>query len=839
MADYEPLDLSSLCNAGLDVLERPGPRLIGEQTFHGLPFLVGGPNADPARCFLGFGRGLREAPFEVPVGRLARTVIVAHRQVESDMIEKAAPIGGPVADYVFHLANGESVRVPIRERFEISIIPTSVWSEPIIPFDAVYDARPRLYPRAGGSWDAAARRPEEILPAFPQAYYLWTWVNPQPEVEVTSLQVVPAGLRFLVAGITLGHLDEYPFMRRAAREVRISLPQPEDAARKGYLEVEIDRGEASYAFSLPEAPAEAFLADRTYHGWGEAQNPKAAPAYTLVAGIPSATLTVKHDGETLGSVRWGDVEAQGSVDTPRLRVEVVDRGRNWVRTSVLDDATGEPIPCRVHFRSPDGIPYQPHGHHAHVNSNFESHNVNIGGDLRLGQITYAYINGRCEGWLPRGEVIVDLARGFEYEPLRTRVTIEPGQQELTLRLKRWRDMNAERWFSGDTHVHFLSTQGGHLEARGEDLNVVNLLQAQWGHLFTSIDEFTGGPNVSPDGRTIVYVSQEQRQHFLGHLILLGLKEPVMPWASDGPGESEMGGSLEVTLSEWADRTHAQGGTVVVPHFPVPNGESSALIATGRVDAVEMHRHNLYRHLEYYRYLNAGYRLPLTGGTDKMTADLALGMYRTYVSIPADQPFTYDAWCRNLALGRSYVSSGALLDFTVEGAGLGDTVRLPAGGGEVEVHAHAGSIFPIHTLEIVQQGRVVASTHEPNGARSLHLTAKVRVDGHSWLAARVGGPDYGRPLPHHDGTGGRGIFAHTSPIYVACGGEWDLLDPEAARHMLTLYEGMLTYIRKSALQHPPGTITHHHGEHDHQAYLERPYLQARDAVQRRLDRLAGH
>ena len=127
-----------------------------------------------------------------------------------------------------------------------------------------------------------------------------------------------------------------------------------------------------------------------------------------------------------------------------------------------------------------------------------------------------------------------MARGFEYEPLRTRVTIAPGQQELTLRLKRWCNMNARRWFSGDTHVHFLSTQGSHTEARGEDLNVVNLLQSQWGHLFTNTEEFTGSPSVSRDGRTIVYASQENRQHMLGHLTLLGLKKAVMPWCTDGP-----------------------------------------------------------------------------------------------------------------------------------------------------------------------------------------------------------------------------------------------------------------------------------------------------------------
>src|SRR5260370_23121382 len=104
-------------------------------------------------------------------------------------------------------------------------------------------------------------------------------------------------------------------------------------------------------------------------------------------------------------------------------------------------------------------------------------------------------------------------------------------------------MNAQRWFSGDTHVHFLSTQGSHTEAQCEDLNVVNLLLSQWGHLFTNTDEFTGRPSVSRDCRTIVYASQENRQHLLGLLALLGLKHPVIPWCPHSPGEAAKCGSL--------------------------------------------------------------------------------------------------------------------------------------------------------------------------------------------------------------------------------------------------------------------------------------------------------
>src|SRR5688572_20638142 len=74
--------------------------------------------------------------------------------------------------------------------------------------------------------------------------------------------------------------------------------------------------------------------------------------------------------------------------------------------------------------------------------------------------------------------------------------------------------------------------------------------------------------------------------------------------------------MDTNLSDWADRTHAQGGTVVVAHFPNPNGEPAVLVSTGRADAVEMLAQSDDALLEYYRYLNTGYRLPLVGGTDK-------------------------------------------------------------------------------------------------------------------------------------------------------------------------------------------------------------------------------
>jgi hypothetical protein len=390
-------------------------------------------------------------------------------------------------------------------------------------------------------------------------------------------------------------------------------------------------------------------------------------------------------------------------------------------------------------------------------------------------------------------------------------------------------MNADGWFSGDTHVHFLSAQGSATEARAEGLNVVNLLQSQWGHLFTNTEEFTGRPQVSRDGRTIVYVSQENRQHMLGHISLLGLKEPVMPWASGGPSEAELGGGLEITLSHWADMAHAQGGTVILPHIPTPNGEPAALIATGRLDAVEMLDFLEYEHQEYYRYLNAGYRLPLVGGTDKMSSNTPVGLYRTYAQLETGEDFSYDAWCRALKAGRTFLSGGPLLWLKVDGHAPGDEIRIGAGA-TVEVEAEARSIIPIHSLQIVSQGRVVAETVSAGGSRTLKLKERLHFDSDSWLAARCAGPGY-RARPHYDARR-RGVMAHTSPVYLAGEGA-GLHDAATFQYMLTLVNGSLEYLRRRSPQYPDAATTHFHGQPDHLAELERPFHEAIEAIHRRM------
>ncbi len=67
MPGYEPVDLSAVCNAGVDALGgEPGNVPLGRVDLRGLPFLIGPERASPERCFL-----LPGVPTPVGIGRLA------------------------------------------------------------------------------------------------------------------------------------------------------------------------------------------------------------------------------------------------------------------------------------------------------------------------------------------------------------------------------------------------------------------------------------------------------------------------------------------------------------------------------------------------------------------------------------------------------------------------------------------------------------------------------------------------------------------------------------------------------------------------------------------------
>jgi hypothetical protein len=301
------------------------------------------------------------------------------------------------------------------------------------------------------------------------------------------------------------------------------------------------------------------------------------------------------------------------------------------------------------------------------------------------------------------------------------------------------------------------------------------------------------------GRHLVVMGSENRQNMLGHIGLLGASEAVLPMASAGPPEARMGDPLEWLIGDWAEAVRAQDGLSVAVHFPLPYAEVAADIVAGRIDAIELQAlapgADGPSIREWYRFLRCGYRLPVVGGTDKMSAEIPLGAIRTYARLDPDVPLSFEAWAAAVRAGRTFVSSGAFVDLRVEGCGLGDTVRLGRDGGTVEVVAEASAAQPIIAgLELVHDGRVIASATGA-GVDRLRLEERVPVTAGGWLAARV---TSGERIHSAFATA---MGAHSSPVYLDVPGR-PAFDADDAAAIGTIIDGARTWIEQLATVRSP-------------------------------------
>jgi hypothetical protein len=741
----------------------------------------------------------------VPVGQPARYVCLATfcESDEGDGRGSGERVGETLAEAVLVHDDGRETRLPLRRRFEVHS-PSYSWGRPAFAARAHRLDSPRglrdPLPQ-GTDWGELQTTVAENAYAPGGVGTLWisALANPDPDRPLRAVRVEARSEDGIaLCGLTLFRGRENPLRLERLCLYRLTLPDPVGEPRP--WNVEVDLGIVGRTFTPTEFSPEAWL-QAADAGLGERSRPlpDSRELYVEVTASPEATLVVS---DTQFGQRFefdlGHLEPGRTLEARSggARIEVVERERAWLHGRVLDAATRRPTPVRLAFRSPDGRYIPPYGHRSEINTGWFQ---DYGADVAVGDAQFAYVDGTFQVELPVGEVYVELSKGFEYAPLRRRLAIAPGQRELDLEIARFTNLRAKGWVTADTHVHFLSPSTAVLEGQAEGLNLVSLLAAQWGDLFTNVGDLAHGPLVSRDGETTVQVSTENRQHLLGHLGLVGGQgAPVFPMSASGPGESYLGDPLWTSLGDWADRQRARSGLVVAVHFPYPNGELAADVALGKIDAVELFPYgtafDTFRFHDWYRYLNAGYRLPAVGGTDKMGAYMPVGANRTYAQL-GNEEFDFESWARAVRAGRTFMTTGPLLLLEADGKTPGDEILLGQGGGRVEVRLEARSFVPFHRVEIVLNGQVVASREEAAGTRELVLRETVRVPGPGWLAARC----VSRFGPTT--AWGLGIQAHTSPVYLHVPTR-ELFSAPAVGYMLTLVDGAESWVRNLATPSDP-------------------------------------
>ena len=422
--------------------------------------------------------------------------------------------------------------------------------------------------------------------------------------------------------------------------------------------------------------------------------------------------------------------------------------------------------------------------------------------------------------LPPGKYHVTYTRGPEYKVLTREITVPvAAKHEERFRLERWIKLADHGWYSGDHHIHaagcshYESPTAGvtpqdmmrHIE--GEDLDVGCVLS--WGPCWYVQKQYFDGhvSKLSTPRHLMRYdveVSGFPSSH-AGHVCLLRLAEQDYP----GTTRIEEWPSWDLPVLQWAKR---QGAVVGFAHSgwglktnatkllsydmpPFDGIGANEYIVDVTHDAVDfistVDTPALWELPIWYHTLNCGFMTRISGETDfPCIYGDRVGLGRSYVKLPTDQPLDYDAWVQGIRDGRSYVSDGLshLFDFAINGLGVGEagvggrpSVLSAKAGEKLTVKIRAAALLAdkprddIRRLQLDQKpywhterARIGASRQVPvelivNGqaverklieadGRIQDLTFDYTPQISSWLAVRI--------FP----------TAHTNPVFVELDGK---------------------------------------------------------------------
>ncbi len=471
---------------------------------------------------------------------------------------------------------------------------------------------------------------------------------------------------------------------------------------------------------------------------------------------------------------------------------------------VVDAETGNPLAARVYLQSADGdwlfvesasvtgtaLPYReqwvPMQHAVEKHTTISAHPF--------------------RQTLAPGQYTVTIERGKEYHPLSRKVTIGTTAVTETFALRRWIDMAALEWFSGETHVHRRIHELSNVQI-AEDVNVsfpVTFWTTEAYKIPTTEPSRLRSQGPSPFG------PREDRGHAM---IEIDATHVIFPRNTEYEifsvdGQPHTLGVLSILnhrsvfdrgippVKNVAEQVHREGGLIDLEKHSWP--WSMMLVPVAKVDLYELSNNSVWKTnfgfrgdlkntapymqidvdesgmtewgwiqfgLEnYYTLLNCGFRLQPTAGTASGVHPVPLGYSRVYVHVQGG--FSGDRWLKGLKNGHSFVTTGPMLLATVDDQPPGSTFApraLPSKRYRVEGQALCGQ--PLDRIEVLLNGEVVELVTAENqktdaGAYQSRFDVSVAIKETSWVAVRCF-----EKTPE-----GRQRFAHTAPWHFDVAGQ---------------------------------------------------------------------
>ncbi len=395
-------------------------------------------------------------------------------------------------------------------------------------------------------------------------------------------------------------------------------------------------------------------------------------------------------------------------------------------------------------------------------------------DGQNGQV-YFYTPGTVAIEVPQGEIKVQATQGFGTSAVTTAKTVRAGENaEITLDIPAplWNPAT-EGWYSADLHSHLnyggpylLTPEDIVLDMQGETLDLNTPQLANLHTRFNDVEWWNWRKTTLPQ----IYFAQEVRSHFLGHVAIVGADSLFFPWYN-GPGypvysQIDLPNSAALQFA----RNHGGLNSYVHPvsnNNPFPaNGEPSGLplelvpdALLGDVDTLEiacLWSDEIGTSEAWYRLLNLGVPIAPSAGSDTMQnlyRTMPIGSTRVYAK--PDGAMNLQNFLTAVKKGKSFVTNGPLMKFSVNGKESGDVITT-ANSQSVDWKIEAFSPNTVEKVEIIVNGKVAWSGAGFTGKQSFE--GKINAPNGGWIAARIYGgatkPPFTDSYP----------FAHSAPIW---------------------------------------------------------------------------
>jgi hypothetical protein len=458
------------------------------------------------------------------------------------------------------------------------------------------------------------------------------------------------------------------------------------------------------------------------------------------------------------------------------------------RLTIKDAITGKPVSARLEVRGADGEYY------------IAEDALAVGGDCRMSEpgagmlddaasvqpfsdrtrIANPYTNssqfysaGTSALHLPSGRATIKVHKGPEYKVEETSIEII-GEltAQLEIELSRWTDMPEKGWYSADDHLHIARPTAERNEnvskmMQAEDVHVANLLQMGKVGDFAIAKQYAHGPeSYYQEGNYILAAGQENpRSHFLGHTITLGAKKTHynsdeyliyrLIWAET---------AKEGALNGYAHAIFPYGS------FIAPHDGLAVVLPHKLMHFIEVLQFDRNGYEVWYDLLALGLRITPTAGTDYPCGGQVLpGHERFYTKV--EGPLTYPKWLEGVRHGRTFVTTGPMVEFHINGQDIGSDILLETPS-EVEITASV-TFDParddVGFIELVKNGNVIERFSRVQGSAKIEFSITQTVEEAAWFAIRGYGVridelPFATPLIF--GTFEPTSLVHSAPTYVS-------------------------------------------------------------------------